>query len=367
MIRPKLTPHIAALPDMIPFVGPETLIRQRGRPFAARLGANESGFGPSPKVITALKGDVAGLWQYADPENFDLRTALAAHIGGRPENISVDRGIDGLLEMACRQYVQAGSIVVTSLGGYPTFNYHVAAMGGVLRTVPYRNDHEDLDGLAAAVRDSGAPLVYLANPDNPMGTWHSAEAVSAFIEAIPETTMIILDEAYGETAPDGTLLPVGFSRPNLMRMRTFSKAYGLAGMRLGYVFGEAGMIAPFNRIRNQFGMSRLATAGGLAALADQNWLTHVVAQISASRDRLSAIARANGFAPIASAANFVSMDCGRDGVFAKAVLDGLIARGIFVRKPMAQGLDRCIRVSCGPEAEMALFEAALPGAIKDAA
>lgn len=366
MIRPKLSPHIAALPDTIPFVGPETLMRQRGKPFAARLGANESGFGPSPKVIAALQDDVAGLWQYADPENFGLRAAIAGYIGGQPANVSVDRGIDGLLEMACRQYVQAGTPVVTSLGGYPTFNYHVAAMGGVLKTVPYRDDQEDLDGLAAMVRATGAPLVYLANPDNPMGTWHGADAVSAFIAAIPETTMVILDEAYGETAPAGTLPPVEFGRPNLMRMRTFSKAYGLAGLRLGYVFGEAGMIAPFNRIRNQFGMSRLATAGGLAALADQAWLTQVIAQIAASRDRLAGIARANGFAPIASAANFVSMDCGRDGAFAKAVLDGLIARDIFVRKPAAPGLDRCIRVSCGPEAEMALFEAALPEAIRDA-
>ena len=355
-MEPQLTPLIESLPSTVPFVGPETLERQRNRPFRARLGANENGFGPAPSVIAAMRDAAPEVWKYCDPENFDLKAALAAHLAVTPRNIVVGEGVDTLLGLTVRQYVREGTPVVTSLGAYPTFNFHVAGFGGRLVTVPYRNDREDLDALLDAVIREKAPLVYFSNPDTPMGTWREAAAIEAFIAALPETTLLILDEAYGETAPASALPAIDVSRPNVLRMRTFSKAYALAGMRCGYALGAESQITAFDKIRNHFGMNRMVQIAALAALADQPYLNAVVARIIAGRDRIAAIAARNGLAAIPSATNFVTIDCGRDGAYAASVLSGLIERDIFVRKPMAPVLDRCIRVSVGLEEELDLFE-----------
>jgi histidinol-phosphate aminotransferase len=302
------------------------------------------------------------MWKYCDPESHDLRTGLANELGVSAENIVIGEGIDGLLGLTVRQYAGAGAPVVTSLGAYPTFNYHVAGFGARLVAVPYSQDREDLGALLAAVKRERAPLVYLANPDNPMGTWWKAGEVAAFIEALPETTMLVLDEAYGEMAPGDALPAIDAERPNVLRMRTFSKAYGLAGLRCGYCVGEAAVIRAFNRVRNHFGVTRMAQAACLAALDDRAYLETVVGRVAACRERIAEIARKAGLAPIPSATNFVAIDCG-DGKRALSILNALIEDGIFVRKPMAPVLDRTIRVSCGPEAEMALFEEALARAV----
>lgn len=367
MNAPKLTPLAESLPATVPFVGPETMERAVGRPFRARLGANENGFGPAPSVVAAMQEAAGGSWKYCDPENHDLKQALARHLDVDPANVAIGEGIDGLLGLIVRLYVEQGAPVVTSLGAYPTFNYHVAGFGGRLVTVPYAGDREDPDALLAAVKRENAPLVYFANPDNPMGTWWNADAVAAFAAGLPETTMLVLDEAYGEFAPASTLPPLDLDRPNVLRMRTFSKAYGLAGLRCGYAIGEAGAIRAFDKVRNHFGVNRMVQVAAEAALNDQAYLASLVGRVDAARRRITGIAEANGLTALASATNFVAIDCGRDGAFAKAVLDALGERGVFVRKPMAPGLDRCIRVSVGPEDELSIFEEELPAALAAAA
>jgi histidinol-phosphate aminotransferase len=358
-MKPSLTRIAQSLPSTIPFIGPESIARQRGRPFAARLGANESGFGPAPSVIKAMSEAAAQSWAYGDPENFEVKAAIAAHLGLAAEHVSVGPGIDALLGLTVRLFAEPGDTVVSSLGGYPTFHYHVAGYGAALKTVPYRDDHEDLEGLLALAGREKAKIVYLANPDNPMGTWHKAENVAAFAGALPPGTLLILDEAYGETAPAGTLPNLPADMPNVLRFRTFSKAYGLAGARIAYVSGAPGLISAFDKVRDHFSVSRIAQAAGIAALKDTGHLNAVLKKIAASRAEITRIASENGLSALPSATNFVAIDCGRDGAFAKSVLEGLIARDIFVRKPAAPVLDRCIRVSCGPEKEMALFAAAL--------
>jgi histidinol-phosphate aminotransferase len=367
MTGPRFTPLALSLPATVPFVGPETQERQRGAAFAARLGANESVFGPSPRAVAALQAAAGEIWQYGDPENHDLRAALAAHHGVRPDNLVVGEGIDGLLGYLVRLIVGPGDAVVTSDGAYPPFNYHVAGYGGVLHKVPYRDDHEDPAALFARAAEVGARLVYLANPDNPMGSWHAGAAIVAALDALPDDCLLVLDEAYVECAPEGTAAPVDVDDPRVIRMRTFSKVYGLAGARVGYGIGAPGLIAAFNKVRNHFGMNRAAQAGALAALQDQEWLAEVRQRITAARDRIGEIARQNGLRPLPSAANFVAIDCNRDSAFARAVLDGLIARGIFVRMPFASPQDRCIRVSCGQPADLDLLAASLPAALADAA
>ncbi|TMM55167.1 pyridoxal phosphate-dependent aminotransferase [Sulfitobacter sabulilitoris] len=364
MTDPRLTRLARSLPASVPFVGPETQERARGGPFAARLGANESVFGPSPHAVAAMAQ--AQQWMYGDPENHDLRMALAAHHGVTPDNIIVGEGIDGLLGYLARLFVAEGDPVVTSDGAYPTFNYHVAGYGGVLHKVPYRDDAEDPAALFAKAAEVDAKLVYLANPDNPMGSAHRGADIVAALADLPRGTLLILDEAYVDCAPDGTAAPVAADDPRVIRMRTFSKVYGLAGARVGYAIGVPDLITAFHKVRNHFGMNRAAQAGALAALADQDWLAHVKTQIALSRDRIARIARDHGLTPLPSATNFVAIDCGRDAGFAKAVLDGLVARGIFVRMPFAAPQNRCIRVSCGTAQDLDAFAAALPGALRDA-
>ena len=364
MTHIRLTPLAQSLPASVPFVGPETQERARGSAFVARLGANESAFGPSPRAIAAMAETPQ--WMYGDPESFDLRAALAAHHGCTPAHIMVGEGIDGLLGYLVRLFVGAGDAVVTSAGAYPTFNYHVAGFGGTLHTVPYAGDHEDPASLFSKAAEVQAKLVYLANPDNPMGSCHSGDHIAHAMDALPAGTLLVLDEAYVECAPVGTALPLPADDPRVIRMRTFSKAYGLAGARVGYAIGHPDLIEAFHKVRNHFGMNRAAQAGALAALEDHSYLTEVQQNIVAARTRISHISRENGLTPLPSATNFVTIDCGHDAVFAKAVLDGLIARGIFVRMPFVAPQNRCIRVSCGTPEMLDAFAAALPDALKDA-
>ncbi|MGC4025187.1 MAG: pyridoxal phosphate-dependent aminotransferase [Mesorhizobium sp.] len=363
---PRFTKIAAGLPTTVPFVGPEAQERTRGKLFRARIGANESCFGPAPSVIAAMQSAAGAMWKYCDPDNYELKQALAVHLGLSAANVVVGEGIDGLLGVATRLFVEDGTPVVTSLGAYPTFNFHVAGSGGKLVLVQYENDKESLGALLDAVHRENAPLVYLSNPDNPMGSWWKSDEVIEFINALPQTAMLLLDEAYGETAPDGILPPASLIRPNVLRLRTFSKAYGLAGLRCGYAFGDADVIANFEKMRNHYGVNKMAQVAGLAALSDQAYLEQVVGRIGAGRQRIAEIATANGLIPLPSATNFITIDCGSDGVFAKKVLDGLLARDVFVRKPMALGLDRCIRIGVGLDGELNIFAEELPKALASA-
>ena len=360
---PRLTALAQSLPATVPFVGPETQERQRGTPFAARLGANENGFGPSPRAIAAMAAAAAEAWKYGDPESYALRKALAAHHGVAMENVLVGEGIDGLLGDTVRLFIGPGDRVVTSAGAYPTFSYHVTGYGGEIHQVPYENDHESPEALIARAADVDAKLVYLANPDNPMGSWHKAERIERALDALPAGALLVLDEAYLECAPEGTAAEIAIDDPRVLRFRTFSKAYGIAGARIGYVLGAPDVIAAFHRVRNHFGVNRIAQAGALAALADQDWLRDVQSNIRTARARIGEIAAANGLTALPSATNFVTVDCGADGAFARRVLAELLKRDIFVRMPFVAPQDRCIRISCGPEAELAAFETALPEAL----
>ncbi|MEM9584445.1 MAG: pyridoxal phosphate-dependent aminotransferase, partial [Pseudomonadota bacterium] len=334
-----------------------------GAAFDARLGANESVFGPSPKAIQAMANAASEVWMYGDPESHDLRHAIAAHHGVGADSIMVGEGIDCLLGYLVRLLIGAGDAVVTSDGAYPTFNYHVAGFGGALHKVPYVDDHEDPAALLEKAQEVGAKLIYFSNPDNPMGTWHDADVVQKMIDAVPAGSLLILDEAYIDLAPHGTAPAIDTSNANVIRMRTFSKGYGMAGARVGYAIAEHGLTRAFNKIRNHFGMCRISQAGALAALQDQAYLADVGAKVAHARDRITLIAKENGLTPLSSATNFVTIDCGRDGEYARAVLAQLIKRGIFVRMPFVAPQDRCIRISCGRDTDLDLFAAALPQAL----
>jgi histidinol-phosphate aminotransferase len=305
-------------------------------------------------------------WKYSDPENFELRAALAAYHRVPIECVAVGEGIDGLLGLTCTLFLTPGASVVTTDGAYPTFNFHVLAHGGTLHAIPMRDLREDVPRLIETAKAVSATLIYVSNPNSPMGSRWSAADMGTFLRALPPETLLILDEAYSDTAPAGTTPPVDVSNPQIVRYRTFSKAYGLAGARIGYALGEKSVIEAFEKVRNHYGINRVGQIGALAALLDQDYLHEAIARIAAARDQISTIATNNGLSPLPSGANFVAIDCGKDGAFAARVLQGLLARDVFVRKPVAQGLDHCIRVSCGRDEDLAVFAEALPAALDDA-
>jgi histidinol-phosphate aminotransferase len=366
MSGPRFTPLVAGLPSSVPFVGPEAQERSRGTPFRARLGANESPFGPSPAAIEAMARAAADVWMYADPENHDLRHALAVRHGVSPERIAIGEGIDGLLGLFVRLLVSEGTPVVTSLGAYPTFNFHVTGFGGRLVTAPYRDDREDCEALATLAAETGAPLVYFANPDNPMGTWHDAATVARFLDTLPETAVLCLDEAYIEFAPDGTALPDALEHPRLVRLRTFSKAHGMAGARIGYAITSPELAKATDKVRNHFGVNRVAVAGALASIADPGHLARVTAAVAAAKTRIAAIGARHGLTALPSGTNFVTLDTGHDGTVARALVAALGRRGVFVRMPFVAPGDRCIRISAGPDDLLDVLEAELGPAFAEA-
>ena len=332
-------------------------------PFVARLGANESLFGPSPHAVAAMKAAVEEVWKYADPENHDLKHALAAHHGVTPEHIAVGGGIDGLLGLICRLTLDPGTPVVTSLGAYPTFNFHVVGYGGALTRVPYLNNHEDPQALLDAARKTGARLIYLANPDNPMGSHHAGSVIEDMVANLPDHSLLLLDEAYSDLAPADAIPRICASHPQVIRLRTFSKGYGMAGARVGYAITNPELAQAFDKVRNHFGMGRVGQIGALAALRDQEWLAHVRDCTARARVRVRQIAQDAGLMPLPSATNFVTVDCGRDGDYARAILRETVARGVFIRMPGVAPLDRCIRISLGDDAALDTLGEVLPQAI----
>lgn len=350
----QFTELVNTLPATTPFVGPETLERQQGKKFLARIGANESSFGMSPLAAAAMRDAVIESNWYADPENYDLRAALAEKHAVDIDEICVDAGIDSLLGLTVRMLLEPGQTVVTSYGAYPTLNYHVAGFGAKLNTVPYKDFHEDPQALISAAASSNAKLVYLSNPDNPMGTWHEAETVSEMIASLPEHSVLALDEAYIDFAGPTLAPPIDTSHRRVIRYRTFSKAYGMAGQRIGYAIAHKDIITAFNKIRNHFAINRVAQKGALASLKDTDFLAGVRKSVSDARTRVSDFVAKHNFTAIPSNTNFVAVDM-RSSDTAKAMIAELNKRQVFMRMPGVEPLNRCIRVGLGNDEEFTVF------------
>ena len=355
------------MPASTPFVGPEALERRTGRKLAVRLGANESLFGASPKAIEAMRQAALEIQLYGDPEGFELRTALARHHGMTLDHIVLGGGIDELLAMVVQTYLAPGQIAVMSEGAYPTFAYSVRGFGGVVRTVPYRDDRNDWPALIETAGREQAKLLFLANPDNPSGSCLDAEEQRRLLDRLPPNCLLVLDDAYAEFAPAGALAEIIADDPRVIRFRTFSKAHGLAGMRIGYVVGAPDLVRPFDRIRNQYAVGRMAQAAALAALADPEHVRRVVAAVEAGRRDYAALAAEHGFTALPSATNFVAIDVG-SVERAKAILAALLEReGVFIRMPGAAPLNRCIRVTVGRPEDRVAFAGAFERVVRELA
>jgi len=351
---PQPTAQVAAIPAMTPFVAPEELARRVGRTELLRLGANESAFGPSPRAIGAMREAVSLTSWYGDPESLELRAALAARHGCAVEEIVVASGIDDLMGLIVRAFCAPGDACVATRGTYPTLFYHLNAYGARAEFAdPAADGGLVVQNVVDAVRRSGAKLVYVANPDNPSGGFAPRAELAALRAALPDDTLLFLDEAYADFVPREEL-PPDVIDPRTIRTRTFSKAYGMAGARIGYALASTEVIAAFQKLRLHFGVNRTAQIGALAALGDEAFLRGVIAEVERGREEYHALAAQHGLPSLPSSTNFVCIGIGTKAQ-AEAMTGALLELGVFVRKPWAPPIDGFIRVTVGTAAERAAF------------
>jgi histidinol-phosphate aminotransferase len=337
---------------MTPFVAPEELARRVGRTDLVRLGANESAFGPSPRAIAAMRDAVALTSWYGDPESLALRSALAARHRCSTDDIVVASGIDDLMGLIVRAFCAPGDPCVATRGTYPTLFYHLNAYGArAVFAEPDALGGLQPDALIDAVRQSGAKLVYVANPDNPSGSFVDRATLAALREGLPDDALLFLDEAYADFVERDELPPDTID-PRTIRTRTFSKAYGLAGARIGYALAAPETIATFQKLRLHFGVNRTAQIGALAALDDAAFLRGVVAEVERGRADYHALARELGVRSLPSQTNFVCIEVGTRAQ-AEAMVETLLELGVFVRKPWAPPIDGFVRVTVGTPPERA--------------
>ena len=351
---PPYTNIIQNLPAMVPFVGPETIERKRGRPFKVRIGANESVFGISPRAQEAMADTAGQVWKYCDPEGYDLRAGLAQFHGVSIDNVVLGSGIDDILGFIVRTFVNPGDVVVTSYGAYPTFTYHVNGYGGQLQMVPYRDDRNDLEALVDTATQHRARVLFLANPDNPTGSYYDREDIHDLIERLPPDCLFLYDEAYIDFVPPETILPVNCDDPRMIRVRTFSKAHGMAGGRVGYALAHRDIVDTFNKVRLHFGVNLIAQAGALASLHDQDFVQSVVRAVEEGRRDYEALACDTGIPTLPSMTNFVAFDFGTNDR-ATRVMNDLIDNDVFVRMPGVPPLNRCVRITVGTPEDRAVF------------
>ena len=339
-------------------------MRTTGRFELVRLGANESAFGPSPKAVAAMSAELERIWWYGDPESYELRVALAAKHGCRIEELVVGSGIDDLMGLAVRAFVAPGAAALTTRGSYPTFNYHVIGYGGRLVYAPYRADgFLDLGALIDVARRERPSVIYISNPDNPSGTFIDRDEMARFYAELPGDALVMLDEAYADFVEEAELLPLVIE-DRLVRMRTFSKAYGMAGARIGYAIASESNIRTFQKIRLHYGVNRNAQIGALASLNDEPFRRHVVEQVAEARADYAKLARELGLGYIESRTNFVCIDFGT-AERAVRVMQQLLTRGVWIRKPGEPPLDRYVRVSAGTKPMREAFADALRAVLNE--
>ncbi len=319
-----------------------------------KLASNENPLGPSPKVIEAIKEQLDELTRYPDGNGFVLKNKLAGRYAVDVEQVTLGNGSNDILELVARAYLAPGLNAVFSAHAFAVYPIATQAVGAQAKAVPARGWGHDLDAMLDAI-DAQTRVVFIANPNNPTGTWFAADALERFLAAVPERVLVVLDEAYIEYA-QGDELPDGLkylaAHPNLLVSRTFSKAYGLAALRVGYAICSAAIADVLNRVRQPFNVNSLALAAACAALDDEDYLAQSRACNVAGMAQLEAGFSALGLDWIPSRGNFIAVDFDRD---AAPINQSLLRDGVIVRPLAGYGMPSFLRVSIGTEAENARF------------
>jgi len=344
------------------------------RRFAAQglceLGSNENPLGPSPKAVAAVRAALPELHRYPDPLSGDLRDALARAHGLRREQFLLGDGSHELLMQLAQAFAGPGAGVVAAEFGFAVYAIAARAVGAPFRAAPslpvdsaMPRGH-DLDAIAAAI-DADTRLVYVCNPNNPTGTWFPTAALRTFLERAPANVLVVVDEAYAEYVDDPALesaLGLLPDFPNLVVTRTFSKAYGLAGLRVGYACAEPRLLAVLDRLRESFNVGIPGLVGAEAALGDLAHVARVRAWNTLERSWLAAQLSLRGLRVAPSQTNFVLVDFGREAAPTEAAL---VARGVVPRPMVGYGLPSCLRITVGTRVDnarllLALDEATSP-------
>lgn len=364
LVPHSIRPHIFRLQPYAPGKPIGEAKRELGLGEVVKLASNENPLGPSPLAVAAMASAAQDLHRYPDAAGYELRVALSAKLGLGLDQIILGNGSDELIHLLGLLYLGGAEdqIVV----GDPSFVRYDATAGladSQLKKIPLRNDLSyDLEAMLEAI-DPHTRLVFLANPNNPTGTIITLDALNRFLDRLPEGLPVVLDEAYFEFARSDSDYPDAVkllrSGRYVIGLRTFSKAYGLAGMRLGYGFGPAEVIDAMNRVRQPFNANHLAQVGAIEALRDEAHLTRTIEQTRRSLKIIREAAKAVGATAIPSHANFVLIDLGQP---AQPVYESLLAKGVIVR-PI--GGETMIRVSAGTDEETRRFADALVAVMKE--
>jgi histidinol-phosphate aminotransferase len=345
------TAAVLSLSPYVPGKPISELAREYGIEHIDKLASNENPYGPSPAALAAMHEALAEAWLYPDGSAHELKQALAAHLGVAAACITVGNGSNEMLLMLAETFMTAHSSAVYSQYGFAIYPLVIRATGARAIEVPalgagdpMRYGH-DLKSMAEAIAPD-TKLVFIANPNNPTGTWVDRGRLHDFIAQAPAHTLIVLDEAYVEYAQFsgcGHGLEWGKEFPNLVLVRTLSKAYGMAGLRVGYALSHPEVADALNRIRPAFNVSNVAQAGAIAALGDQAHVLKAARLVVEERERVSAALRSMKFPVVPSAGNFLLVEVGA----AAQVYEQLLRGGVIVRPVAGYGLPRHLRISIG--------------------
>jgi len=323
-----------------------------------KLASNENPLGPSPKALEAIRGELAELTRYPDGNGFELKSRLASRCGVQINQVTLGNGSNDILDLVARAYLAPGLNAVFSQYAFAVYPIATQAVGAQGKAVLAHAYGHDLEAMLAAI-DENTRVVFIANPNNPTGTWFGPDALERFLARVPSNVLVVLDEAYIEYA-EGDELPDGLQYlaryDNLLVSRTFSKAYGLAALRVGYAICSAQIADVLNRVRQPFNVNSLALAAACAALDDAEYLVQSRQVNDAGMAQLEAGLRELGLSWIASKGNFIAVDFGRDTA---AINQALLHEGVIVRPVAGYGMPNFLRVSIGLPAENARFLAAL--------
>jgi histidinol-phosphate aminotransferase len=346
---------VQAVRDLSPYVPGKPIAelqRELGIQDIIKLASNENPYGPSPHTLAAMRAALDEVWLYPDGSCHELKQGLARHLGVDATCLTLGNGSNDLLVLLAGAFLRPGHSAVYSQYGfaiYPLVTHASGAQGIEVPSLQAGSDMplgHDLAAMAAAIAPH-TRLVFIANPNNPTGTWAAPAAVKRLLERAPPSTLVVLDEAYFEYGRAlGTQDGLAWlsEHPQLVILRTFSKAYGLAGARVGYAISHPEVAEVLNRLRPAFNVNSLAQAGALAALADQAHMRNAVDRTMRELTRVEAELKRLGLWTARSAANFLLLRL--DGA-AAPVYEGLLRRGLIVRPLAGYGLKDCLRISIG--------------------
>ncbi|MBY9081664.1 histidinol-phosphate transaminase [Paenibacillus sp. HN-1] len=360
-MNPK--PHIVDLPVYKPGKPIEEVQKEYGLQKVIKLASNENPYGSSPSAKAAILAELDNLYLYPDGSAAELTSAVASHLGVKGENIIFGCGSDEIIALIARAFFLPGDETIMADQTFSVYKSNADIEGAVGIEVPLVNGTHDLAAMLAAVTDK-TKVIWVCNPNNPTGTFVPEAELMSFLNAVPERVMVVLDEAYFEYAtdlsyPDGIKLLDRY--PNLVVLRTFSKIYGLAALRIGYGIGSPGIIKLINQVREPFNTSRIAQAAALAALGDKEYVKECRQLNADGRLQLQAEFQRLGLNHFPSQGNFIMVDV---RVPASELFESLLRKGVIVRAGHRL-YPTWIRVTVGSQEQNKAFIAALEAALME--